>query len=131
MPERSFEARLERLFSEAPAFADAEYFTARLDERLTRDFGLRRLLIGGLGVAGGLVVVWQVAASALGGRLAQMRPLIAGLGPGGGLEAHFSAIAQARFLPAGFPLNGEMFWMSTAAAVVAIGFAISRVVREF
>ncbi|MHB8529252.1 MAG: hypothetical protein ACYC8V_07040 [Caulobacteraceae bacterium] len=125
MADRSFEIRLDRLFAETPAFADAELFAARLESRIDRGWNTRQLLIGGLGLIGGLIGGAQVLGSGLIVRLAAVsaQSNIA-------VPAKLTNLAATRFLPAGFPINGEVFWMSAALAILAAGFAISRVIRE-
>src|SRR5579859_7056298 len=68
MADLEFEGRLDRLFAEAPMLGDAEAFARRVQSRLDRSWTLRRLLIGGLGVFGGLIAVVQLAASGVIGR---------------------------------------------------------------
>src|SRR5579872_4264386 len=63
MAEHMFEMRLDRMFAETPAFADAELFAATLEARLNRGWTTRRLLIGGLGLVGGFVGAAQVLSS--------------------------------------------------------------------
>jgi len=55
MAERNFEVELGRMFGEAPALPAADLFALRVDERLNRGWTLRRLVIGGMGVAGGVI----------------------------------------------------------------------------
>jgi hypothetical protein len=45
----SFEFALERMFAETPARPDADFFAARVLERLDRGWTARRLLIGSMG----------------------------------------------------------------------------------
>src|ERR1019366_856426 len=63
VPDSSFEFRLERMFAEAPALADAELFTLRVVDRLDRGWTARRLLIGVMGAAGGLIGGFQFVGS--------------------------------------------------------------------
>ncbi|HEV2365971.1 MAG TPA: hypothetical protein VGS12_17425 [Caulobacteraceae bacterium] len=125
MAEHTFEMRLDRLFAESPAFADADLFAAALEARLNRGWTTRRLLIGGLGLVGGIIGAAQVLSSGLTERLAAAlraaHPIVSN---------QVASIALAHFLPEGFPVNGEIFWMSAAMAVAAVGLAIVRFVRE-
>lgn len=61
MPEDSFENELERMFAQAPAFADEEMFAQRVGRRIERLQRLRRWLYGGAAAAGGLIAITQVA----------------------------------------------------------------------
>ena len=125
MAERGFEMELDRLFGEAPAFLDGDLFARRVEERLDRGWTFRQFLIGGLGVAGGLILGAQILGSGLAGRLgavtAQSKDLVA---------SRLADLSALRLLPAGLPVNGEVVWMSAALAVVALGFAVTRAVRE-
>ncbi|MEI9965940.1 MAG: hypothetical protein WDM92_16195 [Caulobacteraceae bacterium] len=55
MAELDFESRLNRWFTEAPAFPDADRFAARVQDRLDRSWTLRRLMIGAAGLVGGVI----------------------------------------------------------------------------
>src|ERR1700722_12434491 len=68
MAELEFEARLDRLFAQAPNFPDAAIFALKVDHRLERGWTVRRTLIGGLGLIGGLFGVAQVVSSGVLGR---------------------------------------------------------------
>ncbi len=129
MADRAFEMELDRLFGEAPVFADNDYFAARVEDRLDRGWTLRRLLIGGLGVAGGLIGGGQILASGLVSRVSEL----------GARSNHLVAsglddLAAAHLLPGvALPrdlLGGEVIWMSAALAVLAIGFIATRAIRE-
>jgi hypothetical protein len=58
-----FERRLERLFGEAPFFADAEVFAQGIEQRLDRGWNIRSVLIGTAGLMGGVVGVSQLLMS--------------------------------------------------------------------
>ena len=117
---------LDRLFAEAPAFADGDIFALRVEERLDRGWTFRQFLIGGLGIAGGLILGGQVLGSGLAGRLnavtAQSKELVA---------SRLADLTSLHFLPAGLPVNGEVVWMSAGLAGVALGFVVTRAIREF
>ena len=125
MADRSFEMRLERLFADTPAFADADLFALGLEERLDRGRTLRQILIGGLGLVGGVIGAGQVLGTGIAGRLialANQSQVFA--------SARVAHIAAGRILPSDFPVNGELFFISAALAVVAAGFTVARVLRE-
>ena len=125
MADRSFEVRLERLFGETPAFADADYFAARLVERLDRGWNLRQVFIVGMGLVGGVIAAGQILRAGL------VDKLVA-LADQSQIQAstRLANLAATRFLPADFPINGQLFWMSAVLAAMAVGFAINRVIRE-
>ena len=60
---------LDRLFAEPPAFADGDIFALRVEGRLDRGWTFRQFLIGGLGIAGGLILGAQILGSGLATRL--------------------------------------------------------------
>src|ERR1700761_7805301 len=60
VPDSSFEFALERMFAETPARPDADFFAARVLERLDRGWTTRRLLIGSMGALGGVVGAYQI-----------------------------------------------------------------------
>jgi hypothetical protein len=122
MADRTFEMELDRLFGEHPAFPDADLFALRVETSLERGWTFRRFLIGGLGLAGGLVGAFQLmgygVAPKLEAFLAQNAPSV---------QIRWT---EAHVLPGGLEVNGEVLWMSAAMAVVAIGFALTRAIRE-
>ena len=126
MADRSFEMELDRLFGEAPAFADGDLFALRVEERLDRGWTFRQFLIGGLGIVGGLILGGQVLGSGLAGRLnavtAQSKDQV---------SSRVADLASLHILPAGLLVDGEVVWMSAALAVVALGFVVTRAIKEF
>src|SRR5579871_1588033 len=118
MAERNFEVELGRMFAEAPAMGDSDFFALRVDERLRRGWTLRRTLIGGMGLAGGVVGGAQI----LGGGTTDA---------GGELTGRVVDFVENSLMPQAFPMNAEIIWFAAAAAAAAIAFAITRVVREF
>ena len=125
MADRSFEMELDRLFSEQPAFADSDLFAHRVESNLERGWAFRRMLIGTLGLAGGLVGAAQLLGSGVtqkvGALISQSAPTI---------QLQWTDVALSHLLPGGFEVNGEILWMSAALAVVAIGFGLTRAIRE-
>jgi len=124
MADRGFEMELDRMFGEAPAFFDGDLFARRVEERLDRGWTFRQLLIGGLGIAGGLILGAQILGSGVAGRLgavtARSNDLVA---------ARLADLSALHILPAGLPVDGEAVWMAAGLAVVALGFAVTRAVR--
>jgi len=116
---------LERMFNASPSFADSDLFVLQVAHRLDRGWTFRRLLIGGLGVFGGLIGGGQILASGILGRLDAVgarsdRMVSLGLGD----------LASAHLLPPGLTIDSEALWMSAALAVLAIGFAVTRAIKE-
>jgi hypothetical protein len=123
VPDNSFEFRLERMFAEAPALPDAELFRVRVLEKLDRGWTARRLLIGVMGVAGGLIGAFQLVGS---GGLSALSTLTS---QSGEMTRHVSDEIAA-FLPAGVPMNGEVLLTALVLALIAAGFGVARLVRE-
>jgi hypothetical protein len=123
--DRTFEARLERLFAQAPDFGDADLFALRVSDRLDRGWTLRGAAIGALGLVGGVVLVVQAGSN---GVLARAESLS---------DNASTAIGRAldhvlpwRITLSGVPLAGEVVWIPVALAALALGYAISRAIRE-
>lgn len=125
MADRNFEMELDRLFADHPAFADSDLFALRVETNLERGWTFRRFLIGGLGLAGGLVGAGQLLGSGLGSRL---NALAAHYAPS--IQVSWTDVALSHVLPGGLEVNGEFLWMSAALAAVAVGFALTRAIRE-
>jgi hypothetical protein len=126
MAELGFDALLDRMFADVPVFADADTFARRIDERLDRGWTVRRTVIGGLGLIGGLIGGAQILGSGLLSRMGELtnrsdRVISAGL----------SDLVPTDLMPRGILLNGEILWMAAALAAVAVGFALTRALREF
>ncbi|HEY7900916.1 MAG TPA: hypothetical protein VIC25_06990 [Caulobacteraceae bacterium] len=126
MAERTFEMDLDRLFGEHPVFADAELFAQRVEDRLERGWTFRNLLIGGLGLAGGLVAAIQLMGY---GVIPRLEGLSQHYAPN--VEVNWTDVTLAHVLPGGLQVNGEILWMSAFMALAAIGFAVARAVRDF
>jgi hypothetical protein len=129
MVDRSFEAELERQFADAPVFPDSELFVGRVASALDRGWGMRRLLIGGLGLVGGLIGGAQVLRFDLLERVAALR------GPADALlNSSLSRMPIARtvsdLLASGASLDAEVLWMSGALALLAIGLFLTRAFRN-
>jgi hypothetical protein len=126
MAERNFEVELGRMFAEAPALADADLFALRVDERLNRGWTVRRLVIGGMGVAGGVVGGAQVLGGGLIERLGG-----AATDAGGQLTGKIVDVVENNLMPQSFPLNAEVVWLTAVVVAAVLAFAVTRVAREF
>jgi hypothetical protein len=124
MAEVDFERRLERLFAEGPELADAGAFAERVERRLDAGWTARRWLIGAAGVVGGVIGASQLMVSNLFQRVE-------------------SAGDSARLISTGFnristqtdwlsvaSAGGVGVWIAAAAAVVMMGFVLTRVIGE-
>ncbi|MFI4933401.1 MAG: hypothetical protein ACHP7N_02175 [Caulobacterales bacterium] len=125
MAEASFEMRLERMFSDAPVMRDGELFTLRVLDRLDRGWTARRLLIGTMGLAGGMIGSVQILGSGVVGQLQSL-----GAQSNQFVNHHLVDALPNWLLPAGVQLNAQVIWMSVGLAVVAAGLGLARVIRE-
>jgi len=126
MAEPDFEARLMRLYNEPPAFPDAELFTAQIAASLDRGWALRRLLIGGAGVAAGVIAAVQLVATRFSAELQTLsrngtRDLNADI------DLAFAKFDQMVATPASM----EALWLAAGLALLALGFAVTRAMEEF
>ena len=126
MADLIFERELNRMFAEAPELGDASLFVLRVDEKLQRGWTVRRLLIGGLGMAGGVVGGAQLLGGGLVARLGDATSQSGRL-----LTGKVIDLVQAGIMPQSLPPDVGMFWVAGAFAVVAVGFAVTRVMKEF
>lgn len=123
--ERAFESRLERLFAQAPAFGDADLFALRVSDRLDRGWTLRGAAIGALGLAGGVILVVQGGST---GALARVQSL--SHNASAAIGRALDHVLPWRITLSGVPLAGEVVWIPAALAALALGYAISRAIRE-
>jgi hypothetical protein len=121
----SFEFRLERMYAEAPALADADLFTLRVLDRVDRGWTARRLLIGVMGAAGGLIGGFQLVSSGAVGTLAAISARSNAY-----LTQHMSDQVSGVFAPASAVMNGEVLLTAVALALIAAGFGVARLIRE-
>jgi hypothetical protein len=124
VPDSSFEFSLERMFAETPPRPDADFFAARVLERLDRGWTARRLLIGSMGALGGLVGAYQILGA---GALTELQ---AAATRSNDYVAQHITHDIAGALPPGFTLDGQALWMAAALALVAAGLGLARLVRE-
>ena len=123
MAEVDFEARLERMFAEAPSPGDADAFASRVETRLDRGWAARRAMIWIAGLAGGVIGATQLVMSNLRPSLEQVN-----------LSAphEFASLrevgAAAEWLPS--LAGGETLWMIAILAATAIGLGLTRVIEE-
>ncbi len=127
--DRHFEAQLESAFADSSVFADADLFARRVNDALERNWLMRRVLIGALGVAGGLIGGAQLLRSGL----------IEHLGAVGGawrlVGADLTNLPMDRVVSELFgavPSTAtEVLWMSGAMAILALGLFVTRAIRDF
>ncbi|CAN7207409.1 hypothetical protein LJR225_000703 [Phenylobacterium sp. LjRoot225] len=123
MAEPDFERRLERLFADAPAFADDDAFADRIAQRLDRGWTARRWLIGAAGVTGGVVGASQMVVSGVFHRMESAGTSARALSTG------LTQTAPAQWIST-LPSGGVVVWIAVAVAIVMIGFVLTRVIEE-
>ena len=126
MAEPDFEAQLTRLYNEPPAFPDAELFTAQIAASLDRGWALRRVLIGGAGVAAGVIAAVQLVTTRFSAELEALsrdgtRDINADIG------VALDKLNQVVSTPA----SVEALWLAAGLALLALGFAVTRAMEEF
>ena len=126
MAEPDFEAQLSRMFAEAPSFPDAALFNAEVAARLDRGWTMRRLFIGGAGVAAGLFAAVQILTSRFSSEVTQLSR-----NGSHGLESEMSAAVAKFNAVLTTPASAEAVWLAAGLAVVALVFAVTRAVEEF
>ena len=125
MAELEFEAKLDRMFAQAPHFADAAIFALKVDHRLERGWTLRRTLIGGLGLVGGLFGVAQVVSSGLLGRAEMLSAQSSKL-----LSQNLHQLIPLHLSFLDLPFGREVLGMSAALAAIALVLGLTRAIEE-
>jgi hypothetical protein len=119
-----FETQLSRLYNQAPTFRDAELFAQQVTERLDRGWAMRRVVIGATGVVAGLAVAVQMLGSRFVSEFSTLsrdgtQKLDLGLDK---LVTHYDQVVGS---------NGtETLWVVAVMAVLALAFAVTRLVDE-
>lgn len=126
MAEPDFEAQLTRLYSEAPSFPDAELFAAQVGATLDRGWAMRRVLIGGAGVLAGLIAAFQLVSTRFSTELQSLsengaRDLTADV------DKAMAKVSQITATSA----SGEALWLAAGLALLALGFAVTRMMEDF
>ncbi len=124
MADLDFETQLTRLYGQAPAFRDAELFAERVTQKLDRGWALRRVLIGATGVVAGVAAAVQLVGARFTNEFSEMSKegadqLTRGVDK---LTHRYDQL---------FTLGGsETLWVGVALAVLALAFAVTRLVDE-
>jgi hypothetical protein len=129
MADRTFEMDLDRQFADAPILPDAELFALRVTERLDRGWSFRQVLIGGLGLAGGLIGAGQLLSSGLLSRVSVVTDQFDALMKPGAGELP-AARSLGNLLAIGSTMDGQILWMSAGLAALAVGLFVTRTIRE-
>ena len=121
MSDFDFEARLERLYTQPPRLSDSNAFARRVEDRLEREWSLRRGLILVAGVVGAGVALSQLAGSEVYQRVSAMaEPALRVAGQGLG------AFAPSEILTQPILWTGEALWTLAAVGGLIAAFAATR-----
>lgn len=124
MAEQDFENQLARLYGKAPVFRDAELFAQQVTEKLDRGWALRRVLIGATGVVAGVAAAVQLVGARFANEFAEMSKE-------GADQLNLGVDKLTHRYDQLFSLGGsETLWVGAALAVLALAFAVTRLVDE-
>ena len=126
MADLDFDMRLSRLFAEDPALPDGDAFARRVEARLERDWTLRRVLIGGAGLVGGLVVAGQMLMPHVAQRI-QSIPVPSAANLQRGIE---TLIPQWKVLSY-LPYSSELLWIGAGLAALGVAALAKRSIEDY
>jgi hypothetical protein len=130
MAERDFEAELERMFNQPPAFADNEAFARRVNSRLDKSWRLRVFGLATAGGVGGLIAISQTIGTNFGLRLTEASTQSVQRVDG----AYERAVSQLEGLGgvdlAAFGLNGNLVAMMAIALILGMAAMGMRLIDE-
>lgn len=126
MADLDFEMRLGRLFAEAPALVDGDQFAKRVEDRLERNWTLRRVLIGAAGLGGGLIVAGQM----IGPQISQRIETVS-LAPVSTIQKGVEALAPHWKVFSYLPYSSELLWMAAGLAALGVAAMAKRSIEEF
>lgn len=120
MSDHDFERRLERMFAQPPRLSDGDEFATRMEARLERGWGVRRILVGAAGALGGVIAASQMVNAELVRRLET-------------LSVPMPTVPEFR-IPESWTasgvesaaMNGEVAWLTAAMLGLAVAFAATR-----
>ncbi len=135
MAEREFEAELERMFNQPPAFADNEAFTRRVTGKLNKAWRLRAFGIATAGAVGGVIAISQTLGSNLSLSLGEASTQSVQRVDGAYQQAlgRFDALAGLDFGGfdlAGFGLSGNLVAMMAITLVLGMAGMAMRLIDE-
>ena len=125
MADPQFERTLSSLFADAPPALDASLFARRLEQRLEFRGTLRRLVIGFAALGSALLAAWQLAGSAVVGRVvdACSAPLML-------VERRWHLMDAGVTLLKALPMPADVGWLLGGLALLAVGLAATRMGRR-
>jgi hypothetical protein len=119
-----FETQLARLYGQAPVFRDADLFARQVTDKLDRGWALRRVLIGATGVVAGVAAAVQLVGARFASEFSEMSKE-------GADQLTLNLDKLTHRYDQLFTLGGsETLWVGVALAVLALAFAVTRLVDE-
>lgn len=129
MAERDFEAELERLFNQPPAFADNEAFARRVNAKLDKSWRLRAVGIATAGAVGGLIAISQTIGANFNLPLAEASQSVQRVdGVYERTISQFDSIAGVDFAAIG--LSGNLVAMMAIALILGMAAMGMRLIDE-
>ena len=125
MSDHDFERRLERMFAQPPRVSDSEAFTRRVEAKLERGWGVRRVLVGCAGALGGVIAASQLINAEFVRRVESVSlPAQALALPKLPTELQGAGLESAA-------MSAEVIWMAAAMLGLAFAFAATRWAEGF
>jgi hypothetical protein len=126
MADLDFEMRLGRLFAETPEAPDGDQFAKRVEDRLERNWTLRRVLIGAAGLGGGLIVAGQMLAPQISQRIQAVS-----ITPVTSLQRGVEALVPHWKVFNYLPYSSELLWIAAGVAALGVAALAKRSIDEF
>lgn len=133
-----FDPDIERLFARAPALADAQLFTARVEQRLQKGSRVRLLALSLAGLIGGVVAVRE--SMNLNFDVGSQNGVVAGAALGNGIQsaslntqtAVQSGLEQLGLahLELGSMGGMQLFWVASGALIVLAAAGVMRLTQN-
>ena len=129
MAEREFEAELERMFNQPPAFADNEAFARRVNSKLNKAWRLRAVGIATAGAVGGLIAISQTIGANFNLQLAEASQSVQRVdGVYERTVSQFDSLAGVDLAAIG--LNGNLVAMMAIALILGMAAMGMRLIDE-
>jgi hypothetical protein len=126
MADLDFDMRLSRMFAEAPALPDGDGFAQRVENRLERNWMMRRVLIGAAGLGGGLMVAGQMLAPQISQKIEAVS-----IAPVASLQKGVDALLPQWKVLSYLPYSSELVWLAAGLAALGIATLARRSIDEF